>query len=439
MKPTGRSILLLVACLPVAALPALAGARFWVVWLAAAALVLLLTGADGALLLARRRVDLELHAPDQLWIGRPGRLGLAVALGGRARPARVEVLVEAGDILAPVPARVLEPDVRGRCEGSFPLTAHRRGRAVLTAVWIRWRGPLGLAQHVRRLDRDDEIPVVPDIQSVRGAALRFFGSREFTSGLKLEEYAGDGSEFDRLREFVPGLDSRSIDWKASARHTKLLSREYRAERNHQIVIAIDTGRLMGERIAGVPKLDHAINAGLLLTWYSLYAGRPRGPVRLRHRRATCTANPRAGCARFRPCTWPRRAWTTAPARPTSPWAWPDLSTLLRQRSLVVVMTDFVDAITARLMQENLQRLSRKHLVMFVALRNPELEALATARPGDVTAMARGVVAADILQEREIVLRELRRFGILTVDAAPGEIAGELLNRYLDIKRREQIA
>ncbi|MDX2475113.1 MAG: DUF58 domain-containing protein [Candidatus Krumholzibacteria bacterium] len=438
MRPTTRSTLLLLAGIPISVLPVFAGSQFWIFWFSYLALVLLLMGVDGALAGPRREVGLELQAPAQLYIGRTGKLGVALEFPGRNLPSRIEVLVELDDILAAVKVHTVVPDAKGHAEADIVLDAHHRGLAKVTAVWLRWQGPLGLMQCTRHEAQDLELPVVPDIQSVRSAALKFFGSREFMSGVKLEEYSGDGSEFDRLREYVPGLDQRSIDWRASARHCKLLSREYRAERNHQIVIAVDTGRLMSEPIGGVPKLDHAINAGLLLAWYSLRAGDRAGLFGF-DKNINLYREPLGGVAAF-PGLHVASAQLDYSLEETNfTLSLAQLSTRLRQRSLIVLMTDFVDTISARLMEENLQRLSRKHLVLFVAMRNPELEAIAQERPRTVGNMARSVVAADILQEREIVLKNLRRYGIQTIDALPDQISPELLNRYLDIKRREQIA
>ena len=92
------------------------------------------------------------------------------------------------------------------------------------------------------------------------------------SGLKTERFVGDGSEFESLRSYVPGLDARSIDWKSTIRHRKLMCRQFRAERNHQVVVAIDTGHLMREPIDGVPRVDHAINRALLLSYICLKTG-----------------------------------------------------------------------------------------------------------------------------------------------------------------------
>ncbi len=438
MKPTSRSILLLLLGLPVAAVPVLAGERFWVFWFSYVALTVFLLGLDGALARSRRRLDMDLQLPDQLFIGRPGRATLRLDFPGRGRPARVDVLLETGELLVPLAPRVLSPDPQGRCLAPLDLAATRRGRAQVGDVWLRWRGPLGLVQCIRRRRQRLEIPVVPDIQAVRAAALKFFGSRDFQAGLKLEEYTGDGSEFDRLREFVPGLDHRSMDWKASARHCKLLSREFRAERNHQIIFAVDTGRLMSEPVGGVPKLDHAINAGLLLAWYGLRAGDRVGLCGF-DKGLNLYRGPQGGLGTFPALHLASSQLDYSTEETNFTLSLAQLSTRLRQRSLIVVMTDFVDTISARLMEENLQRLSRKHLVLFVTMRNPDLEAVAVESPVSVRRMARSVVASELLQERERVLKGLRRHGIQTIDALPDGVSPELLNRYLEIKRRELIA
>ena len=438
MKPTTRSLLLLLAGLPVAAVPVLAGERFWVFWFSYVALAVFLVGLDGALARSRRRIEVELALPDQLFIGRAGAARLGLGFTGRGVPARVDVLLETGELLVPVPRCRLQPAADGRVEAQLDLAATRRGLGRVGDLWLRWRGPLGLVQCIRRRPQELDIPVVPDIQAVRAAALEFFGSRDFQAGLKLEEYSGDGSEFDRLREFIPGLDHRSMDWKASARHCKLLCREFRAERNHQIVFAVDTGRLMSEPVAGVPKLDHAVNAGLLLAWYGLRAGDRVGLCGF-DKGLNLYRGPQGGLGTFPALhlATSQLAYSTEETNFTLSLA--QLSSRLRQRSLIVAMTDFVDTISARLMEENLQRLSRKHLVLFVTMRNPGLEAVATAAPSGVRQMARSVVAAELLQERERVLKGLRRHGIQTIDAEPDGISPQLLNRYLEIKRRELIA
>src|SRR5206468_4053469 len=112
----------------------------------------------------------------------------------------------------------------------------------------------------------------PDAAGARRSALAFEARRDFRAGLKTVRYVGEGSEFDAMREHTAGMDSRAISWRASARHRRLISHEFRAERNHQVVVALDTGRLMGEPLRGVPKLDHAVRAGLALAHVALRTG-----------------------------------------------------------------------------------------------------------------------------------------------------------------------
>ena len=111
---------------------------------------------------------------------------------------------------------------------------------------------------------------------------------------------------------------------------------------------------------------------------------------------------------------------------------------LSRRSLIVVLTDFVDTVSAELMVENLDRLSRRHLVIFVALQDPGLAATADRQPATLLDLNRAVVAGGLLRDREVVLKRLRRLGIYPIDADPAAVSPRLINTYLDIKRRERI-
>jgi len=305
------------------------------------------------------------------------------------------------------------------------------------AAWLRWTGPLGLWRRDLRVSADLLVTVVPDVRAVRSAALRFFSSRQLVSGLKVQRFVGDGSEFDDLREYQPGLDHRAIDWKASARHRKLLCQEFRAERNQQIVLALDTGHLMAEPLGGLPRLDHAIDASLMLAYFGLRLGDRVGLFGF-DRQVRAYSEPEGGLRAFPRIQKLAAQLDYGSAETNFTLGLAELASRLRRRSLVVVMTDFADTVTAELMVENLGRLARKQLVLFVALRDPELDRIATGRPGRLGDLYRSVVAADFAREREAVLLRLRRLGVRCVDAVPSGVSAQLLNRYLDIKRRELI-
>ena len=233
------------------------------------------------------------------------------------------------------------------------------------------------------------------------------------------------------------MDHRAIDWKASARHRKLLGQEFRAERNHQVILAVDTGHLMREPLAGIPRLDHAVNAALLLAYVCLKTGDRVGLCGF-DERLRSFVEPQGGVAAF-----PRLqeasaelAYSTAETNFTLGVA--ELGVRLRRRSLIVVLTEFVDTVTAELMIRNLDRLARRHLVLFVSLRDPGLGALVDAPPRRAADLYRSVVAVDFAREREVVLKRLQRLGVATIDALPAQVTSQLLSRYLDIKRRERV-
>jgi uncharacterized protein (DUF58 family) len=436
IAPTRRAVLLAAAGFPLALLPALAAPSLWGAWLVAASLTVLAIGLDAILAVAPRALRAEVEVPETLQVGEGG--AVTVALRAPRGVARVEVLVEVHeDLEPPAPAAVAVP---AGAPGvlSLPLRARRRGTPRVDELWLRWTGPLGLVARTARRPLGRAVAVVPNVQPVRAAAFRYFGSREVEAGVQVERYVGGGSEFDALVEWVPGLDHRAISWKASARHRKLLSQEFRAERNHQVILALDTGHLMAEPLVGLPRLDHAVTSALLLSYVSLRLGDRVGLFGF-DRAARAWTEPQGGLGAFARLRAASAALDYSTEETNFTLGLTELSTRLRRRSLVVVFTDFTDTVTAELMIENLARLARRQLVVFVALRDPALHDLALRRPGGAADLHRAVVAADFVRERERVLARLRRLGVQCLDAAPGEVSTRLVSRYLDIKRRELIA
>jgi uncharacterized protein (DUF58 family) len=275
---------------------------------------------------------------------------------------------------------------------------------------------------------------------VRAAAIAL-SRQDSIFGNKDQRALGDGSEFDALRDYQPGFDRRAIDWKHSARHRRLVCKEFRSERNHQIVLALDTGHLMREPIAGVPRLDHAINAGLLLGYASLKGGDRVGLFGF-DSRVRLYADPVGGVDRFARLLRLTAELDYAAEETNFTLGLTLLAQKLQRRSLIVLITDFVDTVTAELMLENLGRLAARHLVLFVTMQDPELRGLIDAAPdtvpGSLAAVARAVVADELRRDRLIVLERLRRLGVQCLEAPAGRIGTDLINRYLAIKQREMI-
>jgi uncharacterized protein (DUF58 family) len=436
IAPTPRAAALTALGLPLALLPALVHPRLWGLWLVCAALSALAIGLDALLALPAGRLEVAVEVPATLPVGAPGAARLRLA--ARGGPLRVEALLDLHEDFAPAPVLWAAVPAGAPVVLEFPLVARRRGRPTVDAAWCRWTGPLGLVARRKVVAVGRPVAVVPDVRPVRAAAFHYFGNRELAAGVQVERFVGDGSEFDALVEYVPGRDPRAISWKASARHRELLCQEFRAERNHQVVLALDTGHLMAEPLEGVPRLDHAVSSALLLGYVSLRMGDRVGLYGF-DRGARLWTAPQGGLAAFARLQAASAQLDYSAEETNFTLGLTELSARLRRRSLVVVFTDFTDTVTAELMLENLSRLARRQLVIFVALRDAALEAAASAPPHRVDALLRSVVAADFVRERERVLARLRRMGVACIDAAPGRVTTWLVNRYLEVKQRELIA
>jgi uncharacterized protein (DUF58 family) len=434
--PTPRAILLVALGAVPALVVALAAPGFWiagVVWLIAAAQLFLLdlwfASPTGA-------VELELEAPGALGVGQTGSARLSVAFPPRSAPRQIELALAVGERLSAEPHRQWVPSAGGRASAQVALRPLRRGEGVFEEAWARWKGPMGLAyiQRSRRLARTAAI--TPNIQAVKDEALRLF-SRDAPFGAKVQLDTGEGTEFHALKDYQAGMDPHSVDWKQSARHGKLVGREYRTERNHHIILALDTGRLMCAPLGGQPRIDRAINAAMLLAFVSLKLGDRVGLFAF-DAKPRLSSGVTAGAQSF-PLLQRLAATIDYSVEETNFTL--GLSTLMGQldrRSLVGVFTDFADTTSAELMIENVGRLLRTHHVLFVAFRDEELETIAAAEPREAEDVSRSVVAGALLSQRELVVSRLKRMGAQIVDAPAERMGVELVNGYLAAKRRDLV-
>lgn len=436
ITPTPRLVVLLLAGAPVGwAVGAVFPAYQWAaaIWVA---LLLLAAMLDAGLAPSGAALALDVNLPET-----PGVGGAAEAVAVRASfrtraPARVEVALEANDRLAVSPPLCIARGEGKNLDAEFDVRAVRRGLGRLERVWLRWAGPLGLARRQAALFVDRGVTLEADFRGVREVAMRMF-SQDSQAGNKAQFDVGDGGEFNALREYQPGMDLRAADWKQSARHNKVLVKEFRTERNHPIILALDTGRLMCEPVAGLARMDRALNAALLLAYVSLKIGDRVGLFAFdaQPRVATGTISGVNAFALLR-----RQAaaidYSTEETNFTLGLA--TLQTALDRRSMIIILTEFADPTSAELMLESVGRLLRRHAVLFVVLRDDEVESLARARPAVSDDVARAVVADAIWREREAVMARLRRLGADILEAPAGSLGPALLDRYLAAKRSARL-
>ena len=217
-------------------------------------------------------------------------------------------------------------------------------------------------------------------------------NRDAMHGQIAQLQVGEGAEFEALTDYRQGMDRRSIDWKTSARHTMLIGKEYRTERNNNIVMALDAGRAMCEPLNGVPRIDRAVSAALLTAFVALKDGDRVGFFAF-DSKPRASSNPISGPRAF-PMLQRVAAGIDYSAHETNyTLAMATLAGSLSRRSLIVVFTEFPDTISAELMLNAVGTLLQRHLVLFVVLRDEELEQFTGAEPGEPEDVSRAVMAA----------------------------------------------
>ncbi|HWW58744.1 MAG TPA: DUF58 domain-containing protein [Sphingopyxis sp.] len=432
--PTRRAIYLLLAGAPMALALGLVRPELWLVapgWIGVIVACLILDSIAGA---NPRNLALDARFPHQVGVGDPFDLSLAAS--GAAVPARAELALALDERLAEGGRLAGEMRKAGANETllrTLSLTASRRGQALVEALWIRWAGPLGLVWKQRRFAIGGTINIVPSLRAVTEEGSRLF-QRNSWFGLRQQRFRGEGTEFEALAEYQPGMDRRAIDWNASARHVKLLAKEYRVERDNRVVLAIDSGRTMAEPVGGMPRVDRAVSAALLLAYVGLklndrisffsFAAKPQ------------TLTPAYMHTQDFPAL--QRAASLidyAHVESNFTLALTTLSAQLNRRSLIILFTEFTDATSADLMIRAAGRLVKKHRLLFVVIRDEEVESEERRRPESGADVTRSNVAAAMLRDRQLVIARLQRLGADVIEVPADAMGASAVEAYLGIKRQ----
>ena len=436
VAPTERAAWIAAALAPVAVVIAATSPGAWVIAPLLGLTLVALIALDAVL--TGRLDGWDIRTAEDIEVGQPSVLAITARFAGR-QPARAEAALACDPRLA-LEGRVtlaLAPQPFGEgWRGETVLMPTRRGTAQVERAWMRWEGPLRLGARQVDYPLGRVVRIWPDLSPVRSPDLQAF-LRNAQIGLIARRIRGEGTQFEALSEYEPGMDRRRIDWKASARHTRLFARENESERNNQIVFAFDCGQAMCEPVDGLPRIDRAVSAALTCAYVALKGGDKVALFGFAQAPQIMTpfiADPRA----FHRLQSAAAGLDYQPAEPNFTLALATLTGRLQRRSLVAVFSDFTDPTAAELMVESLGRLSGKHLVLFVTMTDSEVEDLITAPPGDIATLARSVTADSLAQQRKLVLTRLRRLGIDVLEAPWESIGPRLIDHYLAIRSSEAI-
>lgn len=431
--PAARAIVVAGASAPVALLIGVIAPAYWVAGLAFLGFLVVLLILDAALGAAPKDVAVTVGGPRSAAAGSEFAVEIALAFAPAA-PAACEVAIDSHYLLeAPDGLRTRARIVDGRGDAAIRLIATRRGVARIEQLWVRWQGPLGLVWKQRVLAVADEIVIVPDVRALRERSADY-SHRDMLHGLTARMQIGEGAEFDSLADFQQGMDRRAIDWKQSARHRKLLAKEYRTERNNNVIIALDSGRTMCEPLAGLPKIDRAVSAALLTAFVALKDG-DRVSLFGFDSHPRVSTKPVSGARSFALLQRVAGAVEYSDRETNYTLALATLTTGLQRRSLIVIFTDFADTISAELMLAAVGTLLKRHLVLFILFRDEELEGFAAAEPNAPEDVTRAVTAAALLRQRRLVVNRLKRLGVHVIEASHDRAGPALVNAYLEVKQR----
>jgi uncharacterized protein (DUF58 family) len=397
---------------------------------------------DGALVAAVLIDVLLAGSPRQLAIARDlphsGRLGEPVSAaltasntGPRSIRARIRDAWPPSAGLRPPSADVRIPAGERR-RLAQQLVPSRRGDRTPATVTIRSYGPLRLGARQRNVAVPGRIRVQPAFPS-RKLLPEKLSRLRVIEGMVATRGPGRGTEFDSLREYVRGDDVRAIDWRASARRaatgsgSNLQVRQYRPERDRRLVVVLDTGRTSAARVGDAPRLDAALDAGLLLAAVALRAGDRVDLI-------AADAVPRALLQRTTLASLSNAMAALEPAllEADAGGMVGQVLRVARRRCLVVLFTDLTAATVEEGLLPALAPLLRRHELVVAAVADPRVAELAGGR-GSAEAVYAAAAAERSLAERRRLAAVLRRRGVEVVDVAPEHFASAVSDRYLTLK------
>ncbi len=306
----------------------------------------------------------------------------------------------------------------------------RRGDRQADRVTVRSYGPLGLFTRQGAHKVPWTVRVLPPFTSRKHLPSKLARLREL-DGRTSVLTRGEGTEFDSLRAYVPGDDTRSIDWRATARQSEVAVRTWRPERDRHILLVLDTGRTSAGRVGDAPRLDASMDAALLPRRPGLPRRRPRRPAGLRPPGTRPGQGPRGGdvlpsLVNALALLEPELVETDA--RGLSAAA---LRTATR-RSLIVLLTTLDATPVEEGLLPVLSKLTQRHTVLLASVADPHIASMARGR-GDIDAVYEAAAAAHAQTERDRTAEQLRRHGVTVVDATPEELAPALADAYLALK------
>lgn len=295
-------------------------------------------------------------------------------------------------------------------------------------------GPLGLAERRFRLEAGKEVAVYPSYLQLRRYELLAISNRLTLAGVKRIRRVAHQSEFERIKEYVPGDDRRTVNWKATARRGRLMVNQHQDEKAQQVISLIDTGRVMKMPFEGLSLLDHAINAALVISSIAMRKEDRAGLITFSSR-THAVVRPGRQHGHMQAILQALYAQGTEYHETDFEALYATVRREVGQRSLLLLFTNYESAQAMRRQLPYLQRLARRHLVVPIFFLNTELMADLAARPANTEEVYVRTITERMVQEKRLIQRELERSGLPAILCRPQDLTVSVINRYLEIKAR----
>lgn len=389
----------------------------------------------------------SLPPPSKLKIRRSWRAPVALSVSSEveitlinesSRSIHTTVLDTVTAQLRSAPPQV-EISARAKNEGTATYTVRPAGRgpAKLGNAYLSYQSFMRIAEKWARVPLEETVQVYPDLDEAKKHSIYLLRSRQIEMEKRHARMRGIGREFESLREYREGDEYRDICWTAAARRGKLVTRMYQIERSQVIWIVIDSGRLMRARVGALSKLDYAANAALSLAQVALYSGDRVGL--LTYGRNIKQRLPAAkGSAHLRQMIEQLALVREETAEADHLQTAGKLLSDQKRRSLVIWLTDLAETAMTPEVVEAASLMMPRHLVLFVAIGQPDLGELAATRAENVQQMFQVAAAQEMVHRRELLLARLRERGALALEVNSGSVSPVLVNSYLQIKERNQL-
>lgn len=396
------------------------------------ALLLVVAAADWLLAPPPAHVGVERTLPAVLTIDQASEIRWRVT-----NPTRRRLRVIVADELAPslgaaTRRATLVLPASGAATATTSIRPARRGRFTPRQVVVRVDGPMGLAGRQRRRIMPSTLRVHPPFRSKDEAELRINRARVLEIGLRSAQGRGGGTEFESLRDYSTDDEFRRVDWSATARSGRPIVRTYRAERNQTVLVLLDNGRVMAARVDDVPRVEHAMDATMMLATVATRLGDKCGLL-VFDREVRTVLEPSKSRGQVGRVT--EALFDLQPQLVESDYrgAFTETVTRFRRRAMLVLLTELNEQAAEEYLVPALPLVARSHLIVIGAVRDPEIEAWARAPVTDEEGAYRRAAALDALAERARLSARLQSLGATVVDAAPGRLSGDLADTYLRVK------